>query len=283
MASVVAALERFFADDTLDVDNAWKCSRCARAVQAVKSFRLETAPNVLVITLKRFAMGRNGKITRPVAYPATLDLAQHLTPNAPDTAPATYSLFAVLVHLSDRQATGSGHCKAFVRNGAGAWFRCDDSKVQRVEAGVALGQMAYLLFYVRNVPRTGPSTLCPPFRAPAEAAPCESPALHVRSGGASSEAASDDASPSADWQGRVGSSGAWRVRVALPGACAGDVQVAACKGGVEVAAKGWAPLRVEPPPGFALDPESCRFVRSGSVLVVRFARLAARQDSDCLD
>jgi ubiquitin C-terminal hydrolase len=49
-----AALERFSAVDILDGDNMYNCERCERLVRAYRSTRIDVAPNVLQICLKRY-------------------------------------------------------------------------------------------------------------------------------------------------------------------------------------------------------------------------------------
>jgi hypothetical protein len=52
--SLEAALERFCAEETLDGDNMYKCQRCQQLVRAYRSTRIDVAPNVLQICLKRY-------------------------------------------------------------------------------------------------------------------------------------------------------------------------------------------------------------------------------------
>ena len=298
MHSVDAALRRYFADELLDVDNQWKCPKCECAVQARKSFRLQTAPNILIVTLKRFMLGRYGKISRKIAYTQNLDLSQFLLEDSPDTAPATYSLFGVLVHISHSNSTTFGHCVSYVRNEDGAWFLCDDSTTRQVNEEQAMNQTAYVLFYIRDVPRTGPSTLCPCY---------ESPGTETEASGFCS-AHSDEVEPSIDAllveSGVASSQGTlsaapsegglplptyctwsrddlsrWRIRVHLPGCCASNVKATVQHETLELSAHGWATLVIPLLPGFSY-PSTCKFFTRSQNLALLFVREGSRIADD---
>ncbi|KAF5837780.1 hypothetical protein DUNSADRAFT_3852 [Dunaliella salina] len=66
-----------------------------------------------------------------------------------------YDLYGVLVHLG--HSVHSGHYYCFVRAGNGIWHKCDDTQVGQCSERTALGQQAYILFYVRREPRTSSS------------------------------------------------------------------------------------------------------------------------------
>lgn len=54
--SLESALAKFTAEERLDKDNKYKCDKCRQYVPAVRSCKLEVAPNVLQICLKRFSV-----------------------------------------------------------------------------------------------------------------------------------------------------------------------------------------------------------------------------------
>ena len=58
--------------------NQWQCPRCKAPVDARNSWRLETAPNTLIVTLKRFDPATLRKVTRAVPYEAHISLAPYM-------------------------------------------------------------------------------------------------------------------------------------------------------------------------------------------------------------
>ncbi|KAL4424898.1 hypothetical protein ABPG77_002121 [Micractinium sp. CCAP 211/92] len=152
VASLEAALARFAATERLDGDNRYKCDGCKQYVSAEKSTRLEAAPHCLQICLKRFAVGRFGKITSRLSFPEQLDLEPYMAEGCVDRAPKLYSLYAVVQHIDFNRSTNYGHYIAYVKCGD-SWFLCDDSTVTPVAAAKALAAGAYLLFYERQAPR----------------------------------------------------------------------------------------------------------------------------------
>jgi len=77
--SVEKALQGFTKVEKLDGDNAWKCENCKRKVEARKQLTLHTAPNVLVIVLKRYTPGRFGKLNKRISFPNRLDLTPYMS------------------------------------------------------------------------------------------------------------------------------------------------------------------------------------------------------------
>ena len=102
-------------EEVLDGENSYKCDKCNRKVRATKKYSIQTAPNVLVINLKRFDFTYAGKLTHFVTYPETLSLKTFITENELKTPTqvasaesadsslsirnVTYKLYGVLVHL----------------------------------------------------------------------------------------------------------------------------------------------------------------------------------------
>ena len=171
VSSVAAAMKRNFVDtETLDGANKYKCGGCHRYVKAERGSKIHVSPNVLVIPVKRYQLGRAGKITKFVEYPAELDLSPYVAEDAPyegGTRPV-YDLFGIVVHLDFMGSAHSGHYVAYVklRGRRGDWCACDDGAVERVDEATALKQKAYLLFYERRTPRA--------------AAPVRTPSQHFR-------------------------------------------------------------------------------------------------------
>lgn len=73
------ALRHFTAPEWLDGENKYKCDKCNALVRAQKRLSVHTAPNVLVVGLKRYTMSMFGKNNAKVAYPETLDLAPYMS------------------------------------------------------------------------------------------------------------------------------------------------------------------------------------------------------------
>lgn len=120
--------------------------RCGRKTRATKKYSIRSAPNILVIHLKRFDSTHAGKLSHYVAYPEMLTLPESLTGNN-----VQYRLYGVLVHLG--YTSHSGHYYAYVRAPNGQqWVKADDSYVSPVSASDALSQNAYILFYTRVSP-----------------------------------------------------------------------------------------------------------------------------------
>ncbi|GAA6003336.1 hypothetical protein JCM10207_000282, partial [Rhodosporidiobolus poonsookiae] len=117
---------------------------CKKLVNAEKFFRIEDAPLVLTIHLKRFTpTGR--KIQGPVKYPETLRLGQYMSNPAHDP---TYRLYALILHSGS--GPHSGHYTSYVRSSSGSWHDMNDDYVSP-HPGAPLGERnAYVLFYVRE-------------------------------------------------------------------------------------------------------------------------------------
>lgn len=150
----------FLREEVLDGENSYKCDKCQRKVRATKKYSIQTAPNVLVINLKRFDFTYAGKLTHYVTYPETLSLKTFITESdAPkiteDNEPytlrnVTYKLYGVLVHLG--YTSHSGHYYSYVRGPNDIWYKADDTNISTVRAQDALDQNAYILFYNRVPP-----------------------------------------------------------------------------------------------------------------------------------
>ena len=164
VSSLAAAMRRNFVDtETLDGANKYKCGGCRAYVKAERGSKIHVSPNTLVVPVKRYQLGRAGKITKFVEYPATLDLSPYMSDDAPyegapgsDASAPVYDLYGVLVHLDFMGSAHSGHYVAFVRLANGTWCKCDDGNVEKTTLKTALAQKAYLLFYERRAPRAAP-------------------------------------------------------------------------------------------------------------------------------
>mmetsp|Transcript_126516 Transcript_126516/g.369668 ORF Transcript_126516/g.369668 Transcript_126516/m.369668 type:complete len:642 (-) Transcript_126516:94-2019(-) len=153
--SVEDALRLFTAPERLDKKNGWKCETCNETVRARKQITIYAAPSFLALQLKRFRYGERGKVTRPVAFSAELNLRPFLCSGVTDAGkPLLYELRAVVVHLDKAGYSHFGHYVAYVRcapppgvTGPSRWYLLDDSQVAEVPEAEVLRQQAYLLFY----------------------------------------------------------------------------------------------------------------------------------------
>ena len=155
-SGIEASLKSNFLDtETLDGSNKYKCGRCAAYVRAEKGTKIHVSPNVLVVPLKRYTMGRFSKITKFVEFPLTLDLRPYMSRDAPYEGKChpTYTLYGVVVHLDWGGSAHSGHYVSYVRLLDGRWCKCDDGRVETTDEATVLKQKAYLLFYERDAVR----------------------------------------------------------------------------------------------------------------------------------
>lgn len=155
--SIWDALETFTNPEVLDIANKYFCSECKREVRAEKRLSVNLAPNVLVLRLKRFRVGFQGKINKKVSFPVDLVLRKNQHEDAQKDK-ALYKLFGAVVHLDMFDISSFGHYIAFVRDCRSNWWKLDDHKVESVSQASVLKQKAYLLFYVR----TSQSIVIPP-------------------------------------------------------------------------------------------------------------------------
>ena len=149
------AMLHFLREEVLDGENAYKCEKCNRKVRATKKYSIRTAPNVLVIHLKRFDFSYAGKLSHYVSYPETLSLKtlqqSDVAAQAPQTSDeksaynVSYKLYGVLVHLG--HTSHSGHYYSYVRGPNEQWYKADDTRISSVQTNDALNQNAYILFY----------------------------------------------------------------------------------------------------------------------------------------
>lgn len=146
--SLEDALRKFTQPETLEHENAYKCSKCRKKVMARKKFTVYKAPNVATFQLKRFDSDRifGGKITKHISYPDELNLRPYMSDTT--KSPIKYQLGAVLVHVGP--SSNSGHYFCFIKNSNNFWYRMDDSNVSLVTQSTVLQQQAYVLFYTRK-------------------------------------------------------------------------------------------------------------------------------------
>ncbi|XP_037547269.1 ubiquitin carboxyl-terminal hydrolase 42 [Nematolebias whitei] len=151
--SVSKALEQFVKAEQLDGENAYKCTKCKKMVTASKRFTIHRSPNVLTLSLKRFANFTGGKITKDVKYSEYLDLRPFMSQCQGEAQ--IYGLYAVLVHSGF--SCHAGHYFCYIKASNGQWYQMNDSSVSVSDIRSVLNQQAYVLFYIKSsdVKKTG--------------------------------------------------------------------------------------------------------------------------------
>jgi ubiquitin carboxyl-terminal hydrolase 20/33 len=157
--TVESCLDSFFSPEELTGDNQYFCERCKQLCDATRSPAVGWAPELLVVTVKRFyhtdgfGGSYSGKMSAHVAFNDHLDLTPYCA--APAAAAAAvgggchYALTGVIVHAGSLRG---GHYYAFVRPdpAADVWFCCDDEFVQQVDSRAVAAAQAYCLVYTRE-------------------------------------------------------------------------------------------------------------------------------------
>ncbi|KAL8949676.1 MAG: hypothetical protein Q9222_004237 [Ikaeria aurantiellina] len=144
-------LDEFGKAEILSENDAWYCPRCKEHRRASKTFELWTAPDILVIHLKRFSsQGRlRDKLDVMVDFPVDgLDLTERVASQEDGKVPI-YDLFAVDNHYG---GLGGGHYTAYAQNFYDkGWYEYNDSQVsRRANPQHVVSSAAYLLFYRRR-------------------------------------------------------------------------------------------------------------------------------------
>ncbi|XP_065009047.1 ubiquitin carboxyl-terminal hydrolase 20-like [Musa acuminata AAA Group] len=148
--SVGDALESFTKLERIDDPEVrFTCDGCKAQVSMEKQLKLDQAPQVLALHLKRFKNdgSYSNKIDDFVEYPLELDLNPCLSCPAKEVQ-SKYDLYAVLVHVGSAL---SGHYFCYIRSSPSTWHQIDDSQVVSVSEIDALEQQAYVFFYVRKI------------------------------------------------------------------------------------------------------------------------------------
>ena len=139
-----------------DADTVY-CSNCKQHTPPTKKMDVWSAPDVLILHLKRFQIvpGESGfhrreKINDFISFPIDgLDLTKYVKgPQDLENSPPIYDLYAVSHHMG---GLGGGHYVATCKHPMnGKWYNCNDSSVMETESGSAVSASAYVLFYKRR-------------------------------------------------------------------------------------------------------------------------------------
>ena len=113
---------------------------------------MNTAPRILIVTIKRFDIfGR--KLSRRIRYPASFSMKPFMDASIDKKLKSkqvdneVYDLYGVVIHQG--QSTNCGHYFAYCKNlHSGKWYDCNDSSIRQIASeNSVLNQEAYLLFY----------------------------------------------------------------------------------------------------------------------------------------
>ncbi|KAF2201909.1 cysteine proteinase [Delitschia confertaspora ATCC 74209] len=178
-------LRSYCSEERLLGEDEWRCPKCKVDREATKKITITRAPDLLVISFKRFSASRtqqSRKVHTPIEFPLHgLDLGpfmeppltpvqeQHIKATARDgtaqlvglktdpsmNGPYIYNAYAVVRHLGS--TLGSGHYIALVKDKArGVWRQYNDERVVDFEPGNLpasdrlQNEKAYIVFYERE-------------------------------------------------------------------------------------------------------------------------------------
>jgi ubiquitin C-terminal hydrolase len=174
-------LARFSKKEQLDDDNMWKCTKCDKKVNALRSIQIYRAPKILILHMKKLKEGyerfRSGSDHLLVDFPVqglditnlvrcvepieayNIPIDQFADENNPslkkkiipefkwNNTNLVYDCFGVVNHYGSHYF---GHYTAYVQNN-GNWYTYDDSSVHRIDDPKSIvTEAAYVLFYRRR-------------------------------------------------------------------------------------------------------------------------------------
>ncbi|GIL80944.1 hypothetical protein Vretifemale_10088 [Volvox reticuliferus] len=149
--SVAKALDNYMNGGSFDTKH--YCAVCGRDEEAKPAASLLSAPDVLVLALKRFQnseMDDDGfgtyKIDNYVEFSTTIDLQPFMLPGHSGPGDVTYELAGIVVHHGDLEG---GHYVAYIRGNGDTWWCKNDDCAVKVPLEEVLVQKAYMLFYER--------------------------------------------------------------------------------------------------------------------------------------
>ncbi|WJX16373.1 Ubiquitin carboxyl-terminal hydrolase 26 [Trifolium repens] len=130
LKSLDESLDDYLTVEELNGDNQYFCESCKTRVDATRSIKLRTLPDVLNFQLKRYVFlpktTTKKKVTSPFSFPAELSMHHRLS--EPSRSELIYDLSAVLIHKGT--AANSGHYIAHIKDeNTGQWWEFDDEVV----------------------------------------------------------------------------------------------------------------------------------------------------------
>ncbi|OMO91103.1 Ubiquitin [Corchorus olitorius] len=127
------SLDDYLSVEELHGDNQYFCESCNTRVDASRSIKLRTLPDVLNFQLKRYDFLQKTttkkKISSVFSFPGELDMRGRLS--EPSQVELIYDLSAVLIHRGT--AANSGHYIAHIKDeNTGQWWEFDDEHVSNL-------------------------------------------------------------------------------------------------------------------------------------------------------
>ncbi|GLU01093.1 hypothetical protein SLE2022_184180 [Rubroshorea leprosula] len=127
------SLNEYLSIEELDGDNQYFCESCNMRVNATRSIKLRSLPDVLNLQLKRYVFlpktTAKKKISSAFAFPGELNMHGRLSETS--QVDLAYDLSAVLIHKGS--AANSGHYIAHIKDeNTGQWWEFDDEHVSNL-------------------------------------------------------------------------------------------------------------------------------------------------------
>lgn len=168
--SLTYSLNNFSKLEILSHQNKFYCNTCLSLQEAVKTIKIKSTPDVLIINFKRFKyddkLDRMVKLFDSISYPLRLRLFNTTKDGELDSANPSlgfklYGLYALVVHIGGGPM--HGHYIALCKCRAGLWFLFDDETIEIVDEAYVLRffgdgpglASAYILFYEKLDTTTG--------------------------------------------------------------------------------------------------------------------------------
>jgi len=142
LATLEESLAAHVSEEVLDGVNAWLNEATGQRQAVRKSLRFWSLPDVLIVSLKRFA----SFVQSPAcSYPCNgLDMSPYMVHGTTQQR-CIYDLYGVACHVG---GTRGGHYYAHVLNAAtGVWYVANDERVDVLDANQVVSPAAYCLFY----------------------------------------------------------------------------------------------------------------------------------------
>ena len=129
----------------------WYSPFCNEKVVPIRKIYLWSAPQILIIHLKRFNFIKNfNKINSFVDFPLTnLDITKYIHNKNINNKTYLYDLFAINNHINFGMGN-CGHYYSYCKNND-IWYNYNDENVNKIDDENILTNKAYILFYKLKV------------------------------------------------------------------------------------------------------------------------------------
>lgn len=155
--SLSHCLNNFSRLETLTHQNKFYCNSCSSLQEAVKTIKIKSLPEILVINLKRFKyddkLDKMVKLFDSISYPLKLRLFNTTITTDGDSGFQLYELYSLVVHIGGGPM--HGHYISLCKVKSGVWLLFDDETVEMVDESFVMKffgngpglASAYILFY----------------------------------------------------------------------------------------------------------------------------------------